>query len=205
MWSIAALGGRRRGRGAARLDHRGAALLHGGDELVARTSSCRPATCAGLPPTCSGDVRVLRRASGCPRWSCGGCRSRACRSFRRAGLGAVVVEPRHRGEIAALDLRARSTSRSARWCWRGCRPPARARRDRRSLIALPCTEKICAFASSRSLRSMPGPRGRAPTSIATSTSSNASSALSVATTSCSSGNAQSAAPSPCPGATAAPA
>ena len=30
--------------------------------------------------------------------------------------------------------------------------------------ALPCAEKICAFASKRSLRSMPGPRGRAPTS-----------------------------------------
>ena len=35
-----------------------------------------------------------------------------------------------------------------------------------SLIARPWAEKICAFASSRSLRSMPGPRGRAPTSIA---------------------------------------
>src|SRR5690606_40104036 len=30
-----------------------------------------------------------------------------------------------------------------------------------SLIALPCTEKMAALASSRSLRSMPGPRGRA--------------------------------------------
>ena len=36
--------------------------------------------------------------------------------------------------------------------------------------ALPCGEKILPFASSRSLRSMPGPRGRAPTSSATSTS-----------------------------------
>ena len=32
--------------------------------------------------------------------------------------------------------------------------------------ALPWAEKILAFSSSRSLRSMPGPRGRAPTSMA---------------------------------------
>ena len=34
------------------------------------------------------------------------------------------------------------------------------------LIALPCTPKMAALASNRSLRSMPGPRGRAPTSSA---------------------------------------
>ena len=32
--------------------------------------------------------------------------------------------------------------------------------------ALPCAEKILAFSSNKSLRSMPGPRGRAPTSMA---------------------------------------
>ena len=32
--------------------------------------------------------------------------------------------------------------------------------------ALPCAEKILAFSSNRSLRSIPGPRGLAPTSIA---------------------------------------
>ena len=39
-------------------------------------------------------------------------------------------------------------------------------KDQLSLMALPWAEKIAALASSRSLRSMPGPRGRAPTSNA---------------------------------------
>ncbi len=60
-----------------------------------------------------------------------------------------------------------------------------------SLSALPCTEKIAALASSRSLRSMPGPRGRAPTSRAKSTSLKATLGSSVATMSCTSGKAQS--------------
>ena len=54
-------------------------------------------------------------------------------------------------------------------------------RSATSLSALPCAEKICAFASSRSLRSMPGPRGRAPTSNAALQSRKATFASSVAT------------------------
>jgi len=57
--------------------------------------------------------------------------------------------------------------------------------------AAPWAVKIFAFSSSRSLRSMPGPRGRAPTSSAMSASLNATSASSVATMPASSGNAQS--------------
>ena len=57
--------------------------------------------------------------------------------------------------------------------------------------ALPCAVKICAFADSRSFRSMPGPRGLAPTSSATSTSLNATIGSPVATMPSSNGNAQS--------------
>ena len=64
-------------------------------------------------------------------------------------------------------------------------------RSATSLSALPWAEKICAFASSRSLRSMPGPRGRAPTSSATWQSRKATCASSVATTLPSVGKAQS--------------
>ena len=39
-------------------------------------------------------------------------------------------------------------------------------RDATALIALPCSMNIFAFSISRSLRSMPGPRGLAPTSSA---------------------------------------
>ena len=60
-----------------------------------------------------------------------------------------------------------------------------------SLSALPCTVKISALADSRSLRSMPFERGRAPTSNATSASLNATFGSSVTTTPASSGNAQS--------------
>ena len=60
-----------------------------------------------------------------------------------------------------------------------------------SLIALPCAEKIAAFASKRSLRSIPGPRGRAPTKSAYCESLNASLASSVHTIPANSGNAQS--------------
>ena len=55
-------------------------------------------------------------------------------------------------------------------------------RDATASSALPCTVKIWALASSRSLRSMPGPRGRAPTSSATWQSRNATRASSVAVT-----------------------
>ena len=57
--------------------------------------------------------------------------------------------------------------------------------------ALPCAEKICALASSKSLRSIPGPRGRAPTSSATWQSLNATCASSVAITLLRVGKAQS--------------
>ncbi len=72
-------------------------------------------------------------------------------------------------------------------------PTTRMRMSRAAaaLIALPCTEKIAALASSRSLRSMPGPRGRAPTSSAYCASAKACSALSVHTVPASSGKAQS--------------
>ena len=60
-----------------------------------------------------------------------------------------------------------------------------------SFSALPCTEKIAAFASSRSLRSMPGPRGLEPTRSAMSVPSKATFGSSVATMPRSSGNAQS--------------
>ena len=57
--------------------------------------------------------------------------------------------------------------------------------------ALPWAVKILAFSSSRSLRSIPGPRGRAPTSIATSASLNAAIGSEVPTMPATSGNAQS--------------
>ena len=67
----------------------------------------------------------------------------------------------------------------------------RTSREATASSALPCAEKICALASSRSLRSMPGPRGRAPTSSAAWQSLNATRASSVAVTLASVGNAQS--------------
>jgi hypothetical protein len=42
----------------------------------------------------------------------------------------------------------------------------RTPREATASSALPCSMKIFAFSSRRSLRSMPGPRGLAPTSIA---------------------------------------
>jgi hypothetical protein len=42
----------------------------------------------------------------------------------------------------------------------------RTSRDAAASSALPCSMKIFAFSSSRSLRSIPGPRGLAPTSSA---------------------------------------
>ena len=60
-----------------------------------------------------------------------------------------------------------------------------------SSSARPWGPKILPLASSRSLRSMPGPRGRAPTSSATSTSRKATFGSSVGNTDCSSGKAQS--------------
>jgi hypothetical protein len=57
--------------------------------------------------------------------------------------------------------------------------------------AAPWAVKIFAFSSSRSLRSMPGPRGLAPTSIAMSASLNATCGSSVPTMPASSGKAQS--------------
>jgi hypothetical protein len=57
--------------------------------------------------------------------------------------------------------------------------------------AWPCGPKILPFASSRSFLSMPGPRGRAPTSSAMSTSLNALVGSEAGTMSCSSGKAQS--------------
>jgi hypothetical protein len=60
-----------------------------------------------------------------------------------------------------------------------------------SLIALPCTVKIAPFASSRSARSMPLLRGRAPTSRATLTPSNIVSASSPISTPARVRNAQS--------------
>ena len=52
-----------------------------------------------------------------------------------------------------------------------------------ALIAAPCGPKIPAFAASRSARSMPGPRGRAPTSRAMLQPSNAAAGSSVTSTS----------------------
>ena len=57
--------------------------------------------------------------------------------------------------------------------------------------ALPCGAKMRPLASSKSLRSMPGPRGRAPTSNATSASANATIGSEAGTMPASSGNAQS--------------
>ena len=67
----------------------------------------------------------------------------------------------------------------------------RISREATASSALPCSMKILAFSSSRSLRSMPGPRGFAPTSIATSASRNASFGSDEPCMPASSGNAQS--------------
>ncbi len=63
-------------------------------------------------------------------------------------------------------------------------PTTRTRTSRLATAsrALPWAEKILAFSSSRSLRSMPGPRGRAPTSMAKSQSLKATAASLVAVT-----------------------
>ena len=60
-----------------------------------------------------------------------------------------------------------------------------------ALIASPCGLKMPPLASSRSARSIPGPRGRAPTSSATEVPSKACFGLSVMSTPASSGKAQS--------------
>ena len=68
----------------------------------------------------------------------------------------------------------------------------------RSLMALPCTVKMAPLASSRSPRSMPLVRGRAPTSMQTFAPSKASLGSSVATQPDSSGKAQSSSSMPTP-------
>ncbi len=72
-------------------------------------------------------------------------------------------------------------------------PTTRTRTSRLATAsrAFPWAEKILAFSSNKSLRSMPGPRGRAPTSMANSQSLNAAVASLVAVTLLRVGKAQS--------------
>ena len=67
----------------------------------------------------------------------------------------------------------------------------RASAEATSSIALPCSTKILPLSFSRSARSMPGPRGLAPTRMAQSASANATRGSPLSTMPCSSGNAQS--------------
>ena len=77
------------------------------------------------------DVGVLGRGVVAPDRQPSRCRRPSTPVRGQLGQRAVVVEARHRGEPVAPGRRARGTSRSARWCWRGCRPRAPARRRRR--------------------------------------------------------------------------
>ena len=138
------------------------------------------------------EVRILRRRVIAPD------RHAADVVDVRAGLlgelreRAVVVEARHRGEMSRLEARARCCARSVHWCWRDCRPPARAPADRRPHRApCPAPRRSARWRAVDPCAPCPGPRGRAPTSIAAWQSRNATLASSVATTLFSVGKAQS--------------
>ena len=96
---------------------------------------------------------------------------------------AIVIEAHHRGEALSRDVGRVAGRRSGSSCWPGCRRRASSRRRRRwAFSALPCGLKMPPLASSRSPRSMPFVRGRAPTSSATFTPSKATFGSSVIST-----------------------
>ena len=113
------------------------------------------------------DVGVLSRRVVAPDRHLLDVGDRGTRSWRRAGRSPGCGRAGSAPRTARPGCRGRWSSRSGRWCSRGCRSRRRVRRRQRpSFSALPCAVKMAPLASSRSLRSMPGPRGLAPTSRA---------------------------------------
>ena len=85
MWSIADEAAEAAERGAARLDDRRAALLHGRDEGLPVPGSRRPARAPACPATVQCDeVGELGRGVVAPDRHLAGCRARRRRSSRRA-------------------------------------------------------------------------------------------------------------------------
>ena len=172
------VGSRRRRRGAARLDDRGTALLHGRDEVLFDPGLIDPRR-RGLP----FDLRVEHVGVLSGRVIAPDRHPRHGRD-RYADLGRelsavrpVVVEPGHCREPLARD-RARVVHRDQAV---GVRRVADhehahvvggARGER-----LPCAVKIAPLTSSSSLRSIPFVRGRDPTRSAKFTPSNAASSI----------------------------
>ena len=98
----------------------------------------------------------------------------------------VSAENRSRGMSGALDIAIRALVLAGLPV-----TPMRTSDAATALSALPCAVKIAPLASSRSPRSMPGPRGRAPTSRARLTPSKMVFASAPVSTPASVGNAQS--------------
>ena len=162
------VGGRRRARGAARLDDRRAALADGGDEVVLEPvavvdhlarRSARPPSRGRCRGTWVGEwlpqsVMLVMSATAAPVFfaSCAIARlwSRRVMAVKRSRgtSGALVIA------ISALVLAGLPTTST---CTSSAAP---------ALIASPCGLKMPPLASSRSPRSMPLLRGRAPTSSA---------------------------------------
>ncbi len=118
------VGRRRRRRGAARLDDRGAALGHGGDVVggqpldVGGVLGARATTDDGVEEIGVHGGRVVAphrdsRDVGDVNPGVGGQR----------GDRPVVVEPGERGEPRGGDVGSVGRTRRVRWCWPGCRPP----------------------------------------------------------------------------------
>ena len=147
------------------------------------------------------DIRELRRRVIAPDRDAARSRRAARRGPRRAGPTARLWSSR----VSAVN-RSAGTSRAdaaamSAFVLAGL-PTTTTRTSSAAAapIAAPCGPKMPAFAASRSARSMPGPRGRAPTSSAMLQPSNATRGSSVTSTSRSSGNAQSCSSSAAPSA-----
>ena len=95
--------GRRRRRRAPRLDDRGAALLHGRDEVVLDPRLIDEVARGLAVDLRVEQVGVLGRGVVAPDRHVGDGRDLHTRLRRDLRLGAVVVEARHRGEALARD------------------------------------------------------------------------------------------------------
>src|SRR6185437_7516776 len=135
--------GRRGGRRAARLDDGGAALLHGRDEILLVPVLIDQRQRGLALHRRVMDVGVLRRGVIAPD------DHPRDVGVVRAGPGGELARAISALVLAGLPTTSTFTSRLA------C-----------AFSALPCGPKIAPLADNRSLRSMPGPRGRAPTSNA---------------------------------------
>ena len=113
------------------------------------------------------EVGVLRRRVVAPDRHPPHARDRHADALRELAHGAVVIEPRHRGDLARIEVGG-VVERDQRVRVGRVADHEHACTSRLALrdSAAPCAVKIAPLADSRSLRSMPCLRGIAPTSSA---------------------------------------